>query len=64
MDQLELQLPPVSFKPGRLVVSDEGGEFVHIDLYRDKMPRARIEVSRETLRLYAQRFLEAANRFG
>ena len=49
--------------PGRLVVSDEGREVVHIDMYRVR-PEAwlRISVEREMLRLYAQRFLEAANR--
>lgn len=49
--------------PGRLVVSDEGQGLVHIDMYRVR-PEGwlRISVEREMLRLYAQRFLEAANR--
>ena len=49
--------------PGRLVVSDEGtGEYVHLDMYRGQMERLRISVTRNTLRLYAQKLLEAANR--
>ena len=47
--------------PGRLVVNDEGGEVVHLDMYRDGN-RLRIEVTRDALRLYAQRLLAAANR--
>jgi len=49
--------------PGRLVVSDEGtGEYVHLDMYRGQTERLRISVTRNTLRLYAQKLLEAANR--
>lgn len=49
--------------PGRLVVSDEGtGEYVHLDMYRGQMERMRISVTREVLRHYAERLLEAANR--
>ena len=50
--------------PGRLVVSDEGtGEYVHLDMYRTgQLERLRISVTRDVLRLYAQRLLEAANR--
>jgi len=50
--------------PGRLVVSDEGtGEYVHLDMYRaGQLERLRISVTRDMLRLYAQRLLEAANR--
>lgn len=55
-------MKPTEF-PGRLVVSDEGGEIVHIDMYRSNdMDRLRIGVTRDMLRLYAQRLLEAANR--
>jgi len=50
--------------PGRLIVADEGtGEYVHLDMYRfNQMERLRISVTRDTLRLYAQKLLEAANR--
>jgi len=50
--------------PGRLVVADEGtGEYVHLDMYRTgQLERLRISVTRDVLRLYAQRLLEAANR--
>ena len=50
--------------PGRLQVSDEGtGDIVHLDMYRaNETTRMRISVSREVLRVYAQRLLEAANR--
>lgn len=50
--------------PGRLVVADEGtGEYVHLDMYRaGQMERLRISVTRDVLRIYAQKLLEAANR--
>jgi hypothetical protein len=55
--------PSGSIFPGRLQISDEGGEIVHLDMYRaNEMQRMRISVSRDVLRLYAQKLLEAANR--
>jgi hypothetical protein len=66
--QLELferemvSMQPTIF-PGRLVVADEGtGEYVHLDMYRGQMERLRISVTRDVLRVYAQKLLEAANR--
>jgi hypothetical protein len=55
---------PSTVLPGRLVVVDEGGEFVHLDMYRthNALIWMRISVSRSLLRLYAERLLEAANR--
>lgn len=49
---------------GRLVVVDEGaGEIVSLDMYRNDIPvRLSIRVTRRTLRLYAQKLLEAGNR--
>jgi hypothetical protein len=50
--------------PGRLVISDEGGPIVHIDMYRaNELLHLRIGVTRETLLRYAQRMLEAGNRY-
>ena len=50
--------------PGRLTVADEGtGEYVHLDMYRTgQLERLRISVTRDVLRVYAQKLLEAANR--
>ena len=50
--------------PGRLVVADEGtGEYVHLDMYRTgQLHHLRISVTRDVLRIYAQKLLEAANR--
>lgn len=61
-EQETMGMQPTVF-PGRLVVADEGtGEYVHLDMYRGTMERLRISVTREMLRQYAQRLLEAANR--
>lgn len=55
--------PPGTIFPGRLQVSDEGGDIVHLDMYRsNQMERMRISVSRDVLRLYAEQLLAAANR--
>ena len=55
---------PGTIFPGRLQVSDEGtGDTVHLDMYRSNgMERMRISVTRDVLRIDAQRLLEAANR--
>jgi len=55
-------MKPTEF-PGRLVVADEGGDHIHLDMYRtNQMDRMRITVTREMLRLYAENLLKAANR--
>jgi hypothetical protein len=54
--------------PGRLVVVDEGGEIVWLDMYIDApvvgvpWTRARIAVTREELRRLAAQLLIAGNR--